>query len=284
MLAALQEEQWAEMLSLLYVGMTRAASYLDLLLFEKPTRKKTMAQWLRASGLQVHEAAGSSLRSLKNPFSGLDKREVQPSSERPIGPEEGQPIKKELASEVNGFLKKKLPAKEIQMPLHRPSIKPHQKLSQRHPSEEQDGGVVSLGQLLQGRAAREKGTALHAQLAEIEWEVSGSLLSRGEVFQKQFFLERWKERGVTQLELWRERRFVVVKEKELINGIFDRVVIGKNQAGIPMVAEVIDFKTGAPSSEQEKLYEPQLKAYRGALQEMLPTLKEITTRLVWVNL
>ena len=243
LLAALQEEQWAEMLSLLYVGMTRAASYLDLLLFEKPSRKKTMAQWLRASGLQVHEASGSSLRSLK----------------------------------------KKLPAKKIQMPLHRPSIKPYQKLSQRHPSEEQDGGVVSLGQLLQGRAAREKGTALHAQLAEIEWEVSGSLLSRGEVFQKQFFLERWKERGITQLELWRERRFVVVKEKELINGIFDRVVIGKNAAGIPMVAEVIDFKTGAPSSEQEKLYEPQLKAYRGALQQMLPTLEEITTRLVWVE-
>ncbi|MBX9578025.1 MAG: UvrD-helicase domain-containing protein [Chthoniobacterales bacterium] len=243
LLAALQEEQWAEMLSLLYVGMTRAASYLDLLLFEKPTRKKTMAQWLRASGLQVHEAAGSSLRSLK----------------------------------------KKLPAKKMQMPLHRPSIKPHQKLSQRHPSEEQDGGVVSLGQLLQGRAAREKGTAMHAELAEIEWEVSGSLLSRGEVFQKQFFLKRWKKWEVTQLELWRERRFVVVKEKELINGIFDRVVIGKNEAGIPMVAEVIDFKTGAPSSEQEKLYEPQLKAYRGALQQMLPTLEEITTRLVWVE-
>ena len=243
LLAALQEEQWAEMLSLLYVGMTRAASYLDLLLFEKPSRKKTMAQWLRSSGLQVHEASGQALRSLK----------------------------------------KKLPEKETQAPLHRPLIKSYQKLSQRHPSEEREGSIVSLGQMLQGRAARERGTALHAQLAEIEWEVAGPPLSRGQAFQKQFFLERWKKWDVTQLELWRERRFAIVKEKELISGIFDRVVIGKNAAGIPIIAEVIDFKTGVPSSEQEKLYEPQLKAYCAALQELLPTLKEITTRLVWAK-
>ena len=253
LLAALQEEQWAEMLSLLYVGMTRAASYLDLLLFEKPSRKKTMAQWLRVACLQVHEASGSSLSSLK----------------------------------------KKLPAKETQMPLHRPSIKPYQKLSQRHPSEEQDGGLVSFGQLLQGRAAREHGTVMHAKLAQMEWEddidvvetMSGSPLSGGCVFQTRFFLERWKQWGVTQLELWRERRFAAVKEKELISGVFDRVVIGKNVAGVAMVAEVIDFKTGNTEqrAEQEEFYQAQLKAYSTALQQLLPSLKEITTRLIWVE-
>jgi ATP-dependent exoDNAse (exonuclease V) beta subunit len=264
LLAALQEEQWAEMLSLLYVGMTRAASYLDLVFFEKPTRKKSMAQWVRASGLRWHEVNGKSLRTLKP---------ITPASERP-------------------------------MPLQRPSSKKYQKFSQRHPSEEQEGDLVSLGQLLQGRAARERGVALHTELAQIEWEdvaaqklkiaesplsqklmMPGSPLSRGHAFQMRFFLERWKQQGVTQLELWRERRFAVVKEKELISGVFDRVVIGKNEAETPIIAEIIDFKTGNPKqhAELERLYQPQLKAYRTALQEMLPMLREITTRLVWTE-
>ncbi|MBM3856713.1 MAG: hypothetical protein FJ390_01970 [Verrucomicrobia bacterium] len=247
LLSALQEEQWAEMLSLLYVGMTRAASYLDLLFFEKPSRKKTMAQWLRASGLQRHEVVGKSLRLLK-------------------------PI---------------TPALPQQRPIQQPSNESYQKFSQRHPSEEQEGGLVSLGQLLQGRSAREKGTTVHAELAQIEWERTAAhelkLKAEAEVFQKEFFLKRWKERGVIQLELWREKRFAVVKEKEFISGIFDRVVLGQNEEGIPIIAEVIDFKTGEKNSDQEKLYEPQFKAYRTALQEMLPSLREVVTRLVWIN-
>lgn len=238
LLAALQEEQWAEMLSLLYVGMTRAASYLDLIFFEKPTRKKTMAQWLRVCGLEQHEVKGKSLRLLK------PRSPVQPPK----------------------------------IPLQRPSITPYQKFSQRHPSEDQEGDLISLRQVLQGRAARERGIALHAELAEIEWG------EEKEILQQESFLEKWKIKGVTQLELWRERRFAVVKEKELISGIFDRVVIGKNEKSIPIVAEIIDFKTGkTQQAELEWFYQPQLKAYQQALQIMLPSLDEITTRLVWVK-
>jgi ATP-dependent exoDNAse (exonuclease V) beta subunit len=285
LLEALQEERWAEMLSLLYVGMTRAASFLDLLLFEKPTRKKTMAQWLRASTLDQHHVVGKSWRTLK----------PAPS------------------------------ARALPTPPHRPSSEPYQKFSQRHPSEEKEGDLVSLSQLFQGSAARKQGRALHAQLAELEWEVEVKNIWK-DVFQKEVFLERWKKWEVTQLELWRERRFAVphAAREELLVGVFDRVVIGKNGLGIPIVAEIIDFKTGKkrypfsavdnrealPSSEhptgseeghrfkrelvsevnrykqstaEESLYQPQLKAYQRALQQLLPSLEEITTRLIWVE-
>ncbi len=256
LLIALQEEQWSEMLSLLYVGMTRASSYLDLIFFEKPSRKKTMAQWLRISGLDKHEAPGKSLRSLKpHTFS-----------------------------------------KPPTIPTLRPPAAIRHKFSQRHPSEEQEGGLVFLGKLLQGKEARAQGTRLHARLAALEWleeELPFTIMNDGSnVFRKEFFLKKWQDQQVTQLELWRERRFSVIKETtakdeipELISGIFDRVIIGKNETGIPIVAEVIDFKMGNPEQhlEMELLYQPQLKAYRIALQELLPSLKEISTRLVWVE-
>ncbi len=239
LLQALQEEQWAEMLSLLYVGMTRAASYLDLLFFEKPTRKKTMAQWLRACNLQHHEMEGKALR----------------------------------------LLKPKTPVLPQQLPPLYPCSKAYQKFSQRHPSEEQDGGLVSLKQLLEGSVARERGTALHAELAQIEWG------GEKEIFKQEFFLEQWKAQGVSQLELWRERHFAVVKEQELIGGVFDRVVIGKNEAGVPIVAQIIDFKMGTPEqqSQLEEIYQPQLNAYQVALQQMLPSLREIITTIIPVT-
>ena len=250
--ASLQEEQWAEMLSLLYVGMTRAASYLDLLLLEKPSRKKTMAQWLRLSGLEQHEVSGVALHQLK----------------------------------------KKISPRVRKTPPYRPSREQYQKLSQRHPSEEQEGGLVSLGQLLRGGAARHRGILLHAQLARVAWEDRACDLGlelteeQAEIFKKEHFLERWRSWGVTQLELWRERRFAVPHSAkgELLVGVFDRVVIGKNPLGTPLVAEIIDFKTGHRdrSTEHERLYQPQLNAYRRALQQMLPTLEEITTRLLFI--
>lgn len=239
LLTSLQEEQWAEMLSLLYVGMTRAASYLDLLFFEQPSRKKTMAQWLRVSGLGVHEVKGKPLRLLK------------PAA---------------------------IPSPQA-IPEQRPSSRTYQKLFQRLPSEEENGGVVSLAQLLQGRSAREQGTMVHAELAQIEWG------DKNEIFQKEIFLEKWRSKAVTQLELWRERKFAVVHAHELISGIFDRVVIGKNEQGIPIIAEIIDFKTGdvEQREELERRYEPQMRAYRTALQEMLPSLKEVTTSVIPAN-
>lgn len=241
LLEALQEEQWAEMLSLLYVGMTRAASYLDCLFFEKPSRKKTMAQWLRVSGFHAGESAGQPLRDLK-----------------PIVPEASVP---------------------------RPSYQQPQKtrgfFSQRHPSEEENGGLVSLGELLRNKQSRQQGVEVHAALAEIEWLETPSPLNEQEIFQKAFFLEQWKESGVTDLELWRERFFAIVKGDQLIKGVFDRVVIGRNAAGSPLIAEIIDFKTGYRKQEElEALYQPQLKAYQSALQELLPDLKMITTRIV----
>jgi ATP-dependent exoDNAse (exonuclease V) beta subunit len=91
---------------------------------------------------------------------------------------------------------------------------------------------------------------------------------------------------VAQLEVWRERRFAIVIEKELLSGAFDRVVIGLSAEGRPLAAEIIDFKTDAVTTEEEKKkrsqeYASQLEAYCEALKKMLPEVTIIETKLVW---
>ena len=268
-LQTISKEQWEEALSLLYVGMTRAASYLDLVVLGDYKRRstKSMAAWLRAVGLSGHAIEGVSWREMKASSSG--KREKQFH-------EVGESKKSELFFQ---------------------GVK---KLRKRSPSQEQESGLISIAQKLQGSAARAHGVATHTRLAEIVWKnerlssAQHQLLLRSDelasVFEEDYFLKKWSLLGVRRLEVWRERGFAVVldrkKNGELLNGIFDRVVIGYSSNGLPIAAEIIDFKTDQISSEEkkerEKFYQPQLEAYREALQKMMPALRKIETRLIWV--
>jgi ATP-dependent helicase/nuclease subunit A len=91
-------------------------------------------------------------------------------------------------------------------------------------------------------------------------------------------------------ELWRERRFLVLEAgaapgpeagaELLVPGAFDRVVVWRDAAGVPVRAEIIDFKTDAVAAgDEERLvarvahYAPQMEAYRRAVvaQTGLPT-------------
>ncbi len=267
-LEALHEEQWAEALSLLYVGMTRAISYLDLVILPASnSSKKSMAQWLRASGLRSHEAFG---------ISWHDKKRV--SLQEPVIPTSSR------------------------TPSNFTSSAPLSKLFKRSPSQETEQGWIRLAEKFYDSGARIQGSLQHALLAEVLWldhDLPSSpdlekLLEEKELrkfFEKKYYLEQWNGLGVTLLEVWRERPFAVVlhqeNRKELLTGTFDRVILGYPSQGAPATsAEIIDFKTTPHSEtkkeEREKQYQGQLEAYQSALQKMLPYLESITARIIWI--
>ncbi|MFI0347563.1 MAG: UvrD-helicase domain-containing protein [Chthoniobacterales bacterium] len=264
----INKEQWAEALSLLYVGMTRAASYLDLVVLGNYKRRstKSMAAWLRAVGLSCHEVDGISWREMKA-----------------VKAEENLQSPPSFIDQKNS-------------PLLFQGIK---KLSKRSPSQEEENGFILLAQKIQGSTARERGQAIHVLLAGIIWKSEGlssaqhQLLAENEelasVFEEAYFFKKWSTLGVMHLEVWRERNFAVVtkKQRELLTGTFDRVVIGRSLEGVPITAEIIDFKTDSLSLEEKKnreeFYQPQLEAYREALEKMMPQLLQMETRLVWVH-
>jgi ATP-dependent exoDNAse (exonuclease V) beta subunit len=272
LLETFQEEQWEEALSLLYVAMTRAISYLDMIIvadLEEATPKKSMAGWLRATGFKNCYMDGISLQEQRKKSLSVTLCPAQ------------QPLS--FGMTVS----------------QRPPL-----LLKRSPSEKSQGNLVSLAEQFYDRHARTRGIATHAALSEIEWIKSTSCQEfselqhnkeLGDVFQRDHFFSQWKQWGVTQLEVWRERRFAVVHHKELLHGAFDRVVIGsgsmvtpheKNLISKPLVAVIIDFKT-APATREEREhrlphYHFQLEEYRKALQELLPTLEQIETKIIWI--
>jgi ATP-dependent helicase/nuclease subunit A len=74
--------------------------------------------------------------------------------------------------------------------------------------------------------------------------------------------------------VWRERAFSYVEGAQFINGVFDRVVLHKDDTGQITAAEIIDFKTDrihpANTLEQATAYHrPQLEAYRTALSKII---------------
>ncbi|HEY0257257.1 MAG TPA: PD-(D/E)XK nuclease family protein, partial [Candidatus Methylacidiphilales bacterium] len=103
------------------------------------------------------------------------------------------------------------------------------------------------------------------------------------------WLERWRTDQVTGLEVWRERRFAVVIGNDLMNGTFDRVVLGYDAAGKLVRADILDFKTDRLADDLEReerrgFYQPQLEAYARALGRLTGLdAGSIQTELVWIN-
>ncbi len=179
------------------------------------------------------------------------------------------------------------------------------------PSHLEAGGYVQPADLLAlttpvGRAT---GTLLHAWFSTIAWlddpaaipddpallhlAVSGRLASADQargllpVFRRMLsqprIIEALSRRRFTHqateapldLDLWRERRFVVRVADDLIQGVFDRVVI-QRRAGRIVAAEILDYKTdhldgpeATALQEAVARYRPQMLAYRAALASML---------------
>jgi ATP-dependent exoDNAse (exonuclease V) beta subunit len=110
------------------------------------------------------------------------------------------------------------------------------------------------------------------------------------IFDKKDWEKRWA--GVAKLEVWREKSFAVVWEREgkreVLNGTFDRVVVARDGKGKAVAAEVVDFKTDRLDGEKERTerteyYRPQLEAYAEAVSKLTGLGKEkVTTRIAWV--
>ena len=294
-----QQEKFEEDLSVLYVALTRAKSFLDVVLPTDDKPKLTLSGIIRDRW--NHLEAGIHL------IDQCPAQAVQQTASPAdlVGRDPG------IWESVHG--------------LHIPSFQSVPKrMDSITPSGQEGGGMVKLGLLLKkGNAqALERGTAVHALLSKIEWieslpsqddwvdsiaqheanleackiaarelypRLRNAKDSLAKVFDAKGWIERWKADKVTRLEVWRERRFAAIVVQDLMNGSFDRVVLAFNAAGKLVRADILDFKTDRVTDEKEREerqlhYQPQLDAYVKALQK-LTTLPEsaIRANLIWIN-
>jgi len=75
-------------------------------------------------------------------------------------------------------------------------------------------------------------------------------------------------------ELWREKSFDVILDNKWVSGIFDRVVILRDNDGTPISAKIMDYKSNRTSDPQKinvlvATYRPQMTFYRQALANLL---------------
>jgi ATP-dependent exoDNAse (exonuclease V) beta subunit len=294
-----QQNRFEEDLSVLYVALTRAKSFLDVV---APAADKPRAS---LSGIILerwkHREAGE---YLIEEFSGKPETRALTTVET-MGPDEG--------------------VWEAADNLGIPNLKPVPgRMAEMTPSGQEGSGIVKLGLVLNtgNVPALERGTAVHALLSRIEWieqlpnreawirsipdreagyeacrTAALELFPRlrdpkdklTRLFDPKTWLDCWRADGVTRLEAWRERRFAVVAGRDLMNGTFDRVVLGWNAAGKLVRAAILDFKTDRLADDKEReerrlFYQPQLDAYAGALSRLtgLPA-ESIQTELVWID-
>ena len=298
-LQALYEEKAREEfmgeLSVLYVGMTRARSFLDIVLREGS--KSPAAQLLR-TGLKPDA------QHIVETFEGLSARACETANGLSALPFPEDP----------GIAKTPFP----QFPT---GATPHIRTSYATPSSQEDKGFLSASSILgpANRGAMKRGELIHAWLSQVSWleeemptaarllsetpelwshlsreqalaEV-GRLLAHGNdpatalhrVFSKTLFAPG------ADVELWRERRFAVLdtsaRSAELLTGSFDRVVLWRDADGTTLRAKIIDFKTDrfANAAERQLLeerYQPQLAAYSRALCLLLPGLAEAQVQVL----
>jgi ATP-dependent helicase/nuclease subunit A len=289
--------RFEEELSVLYVGLTRAKSWLDVVLPHAEKAAPTV-EGILCEAWDAHEPGEHVIETCEGK---KQPRETTPASVMPPEPA--------------------IWRADLEIPTA-PLAPVPERLDAITPSSREGAGRVALGQLLAAPNAQalERGTAVHALLSRIAWsdtipaladwlqsippgEVSPVVCQREapalhrrlnapgdplrEIFHREPWLTEWSPEKVTALDLWRERRFSVVLGRELMNGSFDRVVLGLDASGTPVRAVILDFKTDRISNEEERetrrqFYQPQLDAYAVALGRLLrlaPTA--IRTQLVW---
>ncbi|MFC1925153.1 UvrD-helicase domain-containing protein [Chloroflexota bacterium] len=74
--------------------------------------------------------------------------------------------------------------------------------------------------------------------------------------------------------LWREKRFEAITGSRWLSGVFDRVVVLRDQNDKPIKATIIDFKSDeipsdASIEKQAEHYRPQMELYRSALSRII---------------
>jgi len=291
-------EDFMEALSVLYVGLTRSKRELEVVV-GGPRKKENLnlgkilrSQW----GWPEAQAEG-------------ELEVVDSKAEKFLGPKKAAvPADPGVAEKVGTAPRKA----EVRLELESPSAR-------------EGGGKVRLSHVISQNSGRalDRGTRIHAWLSRIEWqegkgpearrwveetpelwwgmeekevakeaeEVAGQVKKGMEwVFGKKEWEKRWS--GVAELEVWREKSFAVVWERDgqtqVLTGTFDRVVVARDGKGKAVGAEVVDFKTDQLEGEKERkeraeYYRPQLEAYAEAVSKLTGLGREkVTTRIAWV--
>jgi len=282
LLEAEARRDFAEELCVLYVGMTRARSFLDIVLREES--KAPLVQLLRAGWNPDSER-------VVERFPGITARACDEANGRSASRELSDPG---IAQAPYGILSKTV------------STQPYHRIAYATPSSQEDAGTVAIPSILApaNREAMKRGELVHTWLSQVTWIEDGlptsadmlsatgplwehlprkeaealaarllqQIATQGtplhQVFSKRLFAPE------AHVELWRERRFAVMttpaQNAELLTGSFDRVVLWRDPANCIQRAHIIDFKTDRFSSEVERQYleeryQPQLNAYKLAL-------------------
>jgi ATP-dependent helicase/nuclease subunit A len=100
--------------------------------------------------------------------------------------------------------------------------------------------------------------------------------------------EVWAKPPATRAEVWRERAFEVILDGAWVTGVFDRVVVGYDQAGAACSAVVYDFKTdrgaGAGPARALARHRGQLELYQRVLAILTGLTEEsVSAELVFTE-
>jgi ATP-dependent helicase/nuclease subunit A len=282
-------EDFMEELSVLYVAMTRARSFLDIVL--RADGNMPVATLLRAALLPVGEDG------ITEQFEGVSFRASQ----------EARAESQTTRCDTDPGVAADVP------PENPPLASAFRRTVHITPSSTNEPTSVSITRILlpANRAAMRRGELIHEWLRQITWIEDGLpdaetwIASAAETARDvdRRDIARWAQELIKEartpdtelhrtfsrpgaapdeaIELWRERRFAVVHEaagrNEVISGSFDRVVLWRDAKGRAVRAEITDFKTDRFDSPQERAqiearYAPQLDAYRKALCLLCPGL------------
>lgn len=139
------------------------------------------------------------------------------------------------------------------------------------------------------RRALELGDCVHKLFEDLGWlteevapdSFSASLDEAPEEAREHFLrcMETEETRAVFlkpegEVELWREKKFCVMREDGMLSGTFDRVVLRRDESGNCSEAEIIDFKTDREVEKEEDVaaaverHRPQMELYREALSRL----------------
>jgi len=301
-------------LSVLYVGMTRAKRFLDVILPEGKFLRLFEAAYPEAAEVEeyVMEQIGEQLPE-RGPRYG------ETSDQKSIASllAEGSPLLTAHCSLLTTT---------------------YRRAAYTTPSGEEGSGTIKTALLLseEARRARVRGTLVHEWLSRVEWcdalpSADALLAETAKIWEGVIPRERAQEmvehlfatiadpnselhsvltrvtrlhptasiestiaEGDPRVAILREHRFAICLddgggEHKLVQGSFDRVHLWRDTAGLPVRAEIIDFKTDtianpAARAAAEAQYAPQLARYAQSLRVLYPSLPQesITTRLCFV--
>ncbi len=278
-----------EALCVLYVAMSRAVYHLEMII--EPSERLDA----RCSGAAV-------LREALAPGKPADERTTLWS--RRSGDDWAEHLNRNARQRHHTELE------PVELTLRRPAGVRAQRLQRRAPSAMEGARTFDLADALRlpaGAGALERGTLLHAWFEAIEWLDDAPqpshrmLLDRAqelaidEAAAKQLIREfeaalasesvrriltraHYESRRAPgdRLEVRREHPFAVRDRDDegtpwLLSGVFDRLVVGRDEGGRPAWAHVVDFKTDSIDphdmlalAERTAFYRPQIEAYRRA--------------------